>query len=103
MFGVSYYDSETETWETEGISNVAFDSETGLVTFEVTHLGVFGILTIKGDVDFSGAVNAVDVQNTINGALGLDISPLSADIDDSGQVDAVDVQLVINGALGLEI
>jgi hypothetical protein len=103
VFGIFYYNAETETWESDGISNVVFDSDTNTVTFEVTHLGVFAIVTAKGDVDFSGVVNAVDVQNTINGALGLDISPLSADVDGSGEVDAVDVQLVINGALGLEI
>jgi hypothetical protein len=102
-FGVSFYNSEAEAWETDGISNVSFDPSTGLISFDTTRLGVFGILLIKGDVDLSGAIDAIDVQATINAALGLDVSPINADVDDSNQVDAVDVQLVINGALGLEI
>ncbi|HOZ49354.1 MAG TPA: trypsin-like peptidase domain-containing protein [Candidatus Hydrogenedentes bacterium] len=46
------------------------------------------------DVDFSGTVDAADLQAVVNAALG--ITPLaSADVDDSGLVDAVDVQLLI--------
>lgn len=56
---------------------------------------------VFGDVDNSGAVDAVDVQVVINVALGID-SNANADLDTSGEVDAVDVQLVINAALGIE-
>jgi len=52
------------------------------------------------DSDGSGAVDAVDVQFTINAALGLDVVYL-CDFDRSGTVDAIDVQLAINSALGI--
>jgi hypothetical protein len=54
-----------------------------------------------GDVDGNGIVNAIDVQLTINAALGLDAQGFNADLDGNGSVDAVDVQLVINAALDL--
>ncbi len=52
------------------------------------------------DVDNSGAVDAVDVQLVINGALGISAG-VDTDIDNNTVTDAVDVQLVINGALGI--
>jgi predicted outer membrane repeat protein len=52
------------------------------------------------DIDGNGEVNAIDVQNTINAALGL-ATAYDCDIDGSGTSDAIDVQLVINAALGL--
>ncbi len=52
------------------------------------------------DIDYSGSVNAVDVQLVINAALGISIAPYRADVDGSDSVNAVDVQLVINAALG---
>lgn len=55
---------------------------------------------IPGDVNYSGKVDAVDVQLVINAALGMDV-PVDCDIDRDGRVDAVDVQLVINAALEL--
>ncbi|MBI5094774.1 MAG: VWA domain-containing protein [Candidatus Hydrogenedentes bacterium] len=58
-------------------------------------------LGTKGDIDRTGAVDAVDVQLVINAALSLSIAGLDADIDHNGSIDAVDVQLVINAALGL--
>ncbi len=53
------------------------------------------------DIDGNGSVDAIDVQKTINQALGLLRSPgdAVADVDNSGAVDAVDVQMVINTAL----
>ncbi len=55
------------------------------------------------DVDASGAVDAVDVQLVINGALRLDTWPYSTDVDSSGATDAMDVQLAINAALRLPV
>ncbi|MBI5095585.1 MAG: hypothetical protein HZB26_24520 [Candidatus Hydrogenedentes bacterium] len=53
---------------------------------------------VTGDVDYSGATNAVDVQLVINGALSIP-GPVPTDLDGSHTTDAVDVQLVINAAL----
>jgi len=55
------------------------------------------------DIDGDGSVNAIDVQRTINQALGLmrSVGDALADIDEDGKIDAVDVQLVINAALGI--
>ena len=53
------------------------------------------------DVDYSGQVNAVDVQLVINAALGVDVSPVDADVNNDDEVNAIDVQLVINAALGV--
>ena len=56
------------------------------------------------DINRDGAVNAVDVQMTINAALGIVlIGGHNADINGDGAVNAVDVQLVINEALGIDI
>jgi len=55
------------------------------------------------DVDASGAVDAVDVQLVINGALRLDTRPYFTDVDSSGAIDAMDVQLAINAALRLAV
>jgi len=57
---------------------------------------------VAGDLDGSGAVNAVDVQMTVNSALGLSTG-YSGDIDWNGITDAVDIQLSINAALGIVI
>ncbi|MBI4556376.1 MAG: hypothetical protein HY706_02220 [Candidatus Hydrogenedentes bacterium] len=57
---------------------------------------------VAGDVDASGAVDAVDVQVVINAALGV-AGAFLTDLDYAGTTDAVDVQLVINVALGLVI
>jgi RHS repeat-associated protein len=56
---------------------------------------------VTGDVNGDGSVNALDVQLTINGALGIDIGGRDADINDDGSVNALDVQLCINAALGI--
>jgi hypothetical protein len=51
------------------------------------------------DVNGDQVLDAVDVQATINTALGL--ASFDADVDNSGDVDAVDIQKVINAVLGL--
>jgi hypothetical protein len=54
------------------------------------------------DVDGSLTVNAVDIQLTINGALGLSLPQgFNTDVNSDGDTDAVDVQLVVNAALGV--
>lgn len=58
---------------------------------------------VPGDVNGSGAVDAVDVQLSINAALGISIAPYDADVNNDGAVNAIDVQLVINAALGFSI
>lgn len=57
-----------------------------------------------GDVDESGAVDALDVQLVINTTLGKAVPASSRpDVDYSGTTDAADVQLVVNAALGREV
>jgi hypothetical protein len=55
----------------------------------------------KGDVNNDNKIDAVDVQLTINAALGIGIGGLNADVNNDGKVDAVDIQITINSALGL--
>ena len=55
---------------------------------------------VLGDVNDDTQVDAVDVQFTINSALGI-VTPYDCDVNDDASVDAVDVQTVINAALGL--
>ena len=55
---------------------------------------------IPGDVNDSGGVDAVDVQNVINAALGLPVA-YNCDLDLNLEIDAIDVQLTINYALGI--
>jgi hypothetical protein len=53
-------------------------------------------------VDGTDAIDAVDVQLTINAALGLSVPPgTNTDVDGGGDTDAVDIQLVINAVLGV--
>jgi hypothetical protein len=56
---------------------------------------------VRGDVNGDNAADAIDVQLTINGVLGLDIGSVDVDVNGDFLVNAVDVQYVINGALGL--
>ena len=51
------------------------------------------------DVNGDSQLDAVDVQATINTALGL--ASFDADVDASGAVDATDIQKVINAVLGI--
>jgi len=55
---------------------------------------------IPEDVNDDGEVNAVDVQLTINDALGGD-SGQNTDVNNDGVTNAVDIQSVINAALGI--
>lgn len=52
------------------------------------------------DVNNSGAVDAVDIQLTINAALGIDPGGAETDVNGDGDTNAVDIQQVINAALG---
>jgi hypothetical protein len=58
------------------------------------------IETEPADVNGDGAVNAIDVQLAINGALGVSTG-FDCDVNRDGQVNAIDVQLVINATLGI--
>ena len=53
---------------------------------------------IKGDVNADGRVDAIDVQNVINAAVG-NVTEVPGDVNQVGGVDALDVQQVINAAL----
>lgn len=57
---------------------------------------------VLGDVNGDWAVDAVDVQRTVNGVLGVSVG-LSADVNGDGSLDAVDIQLAVNGALGIAV
>jgi len=80
-------------------ASIVFDTEQTIDTNEVSN--TIGVV-VDGDVDFSGSVNAVDVQLVINAALGIQVEQ-NCDINGDGSVNAVDVQLVINAALGIDI
>jgi hypothetical protein len=55
---------------------------------------------LPGDVNLDGAINVLDVQGTINMALGVaEVAP-EADIDENNNVDVLDVQNMTNSALG---
>jgi len=75
---------------------VTLDSETqrDVISFTVEQVFPFG------DVNNSGAVDAVDVQLVINAVLGLDVE-WNCEVNDDDLLNARDVQLVINAVLGL--
>lgn len=50
------------------------------------------------DLDKNGVVNSIDMQLTINAALGKNTT-VTADFDENGKTDAVDVQFIINAIL----
>ena len=52
------------------------------------------------DVDADGRVSAIDLQHTINAALGFQTS-VPTNVNQVGNTDAIDIQLVILAALGL--
>lgn len=55
---------------------------------------------LPGDVNLDGAINVLDVQGTINMALGVaEVAP-EADIDENNDVNVLDVQNLTNSALG---
>ena len=57
---------------------------------------------LAGDVDRNGVINAVDVQQVINGVLGY-ATEYDVDMDRDGALSAVEVQLVVNACLGIQI
>jgi len=76
-----------------------FDVNDPIVTNEV--FNTIGELS-SGDVNGDDSINALDVQLTINEALGI-ATGYDCDVNGDGAVNALDVQLVINAALGIEI
>jgi hypothetical protein len=87
--------AEVNDWGIYTASEIA-DKVTGSVDFEP----FIKLNSPPGDVNFTGDVDASDIQSVINDALGIDTG-LECDLDDNGSVNAVDVQIVINAALGM--
>ena len=54
---------------------------------------------VPKDFNLDGAINASDIQLTVNGALGVSTG-FDTDADNNGKQDAIDIQLIINAALG---
>lgn len=52
------------------------------------------------DVDADGRMSAIDLQHTINAALGA-TTGVPTNVNQVGNTDAIDIQLVVNAALGL--
>jgi len=63
-------------------------------------MAAFGDGGLPGDVNLDGAVNVLDVQGSINMALGAAEGTSEADADMNAAVDVRDVQAIINTALG---
>ena len=80
-----------------GIVQIIPDVETNQV-LAVTEPADF---PAPADIDGNGNTDAVDIQLTINLALGLDAGPYDSDINSDGAVDAVDIQMVVNAVLGV--
>ncbi len=55
---------------------------------------------LPADVNLDGLINVLDVQQSINQALGVLPATLEADLDNNAAVDVRDVQNLINSALG---
>jgi len=56
---------------------------------------------LTGDVNLDGAINVLDVQSTINMALGAAENAGEADIDENLAVDVLDIQALTNTVLGV--
>lgn len=56
---------------------------------------------LPGDVNLDGAINVLDVQGSINMALGVTANTPEADADLNEAVDVRDVQALVNTALGV--
>jgi hypothetical protein len=92
----TYDRAALEANQTQGILLLHFHNGQG------SRAEVVGLSTTSPlDVNRDGAVNAVDVQLVINGALGLETPVDTTDVNGDNATNAIDVQLVINGALGL--
>ncbi|MFP4501567.1 MAG: hypothetical protein ACLFTT_11255 [Candidatus Hydrogenedentota bacterium] len=55
---------------------------------------------LPGDVNLDGAINVLDVQGSVNMAIGEDGPVQEADVDANAAVDVRDVQAIINTTLG---
>lgn len=56
---------------------------------------------LPGDINHDGVINILDVQASINMALGATAATPEADVNGTGLVDVRDVQTLINTALGV--
>jgi hypothetical protein len=100
---VRYYDTDTQTWSTDGIRNIhEIELPSGrAIQFDVTRLGLLGLVVpAHTDINESGQTDASDIQLVINAVLGVEIDGLSPDVNLDGRVDAADIQFTINSALG---
>ncbi|MBI2422793.1 MAG: hypothetical protein HYV27_08180 [Candidatus Hydrogenedentes bacterium] len=61
---------------------------------------VFPQTGVTGDVNRDGAINVLDVQNTVNIALGQQPLSPEADVDENAQIDVLDIQTIANTAIG---
>jgi len=85
------------------------DLEKSTVTFAMESTGTYAHFAyrpppeVAGDIDDDGQHTALDVQKTINQALGIPRLPDDkvADIDLDGRINAIDVQIVIGLVLGI--
>ena len=46
-----------------------------------------------------GSWTRLTCRLVINGALGIDVAPYDPDVNADGAIDSIDIQLVINGAM----
>lgn len=77
---------------TEDFTDPVFNIQGGM-----TEIPIFDV-SVTGDVDGDGAVDATDVQRVVNGALDLP-GEYNTDLNNDSKTDAVDIQLVINAVL----
>jgi hypothetical protein len=66
-----------------------------------TALDTLPMEVLLGDINRDGVIDILDVQGSINMALGASAAVPQADVDDSTTVDVRDVQTIINTALGV--
>jgi uncharacterized repeat protein (TIGR01451 family) len=84
-------------------ASIVFDVNEPIITNEIFNtIGLEAGCVPSTNVNSVDDVDAIDVQLTINGVLGIAI-PAGVEVDTNcdGSIDAVDVQRVINAALGI--
>ena len=83
---------------TSGLKNWSVYSELG--SHSVCRFALGGAPPVNAcDVNGDSATNVVDVQQSVNQALGV-VTPCTADINKDTKCDVIDVQRVVNAALG---
>lgn len=77
-----------------------FSVPLGSNAYAVVGLRTIALHHLTGDVDRSGAVNAIDVQLVVNQVLGIDTG-FDCDVNGDGKTNALDIQVVVNAVLGV--